>query len=207
MVMRALYLTVHSIRGRSHLAELLKKLVWFVKVQYKCSLLEYNTGNRVTFITIFVHFMINLNHHSHINVFHRVLCTIFIACYLSFPALSTPLGNCVEEELRLADSTDDKFTQSKQGRLEVCINNAWGTVCNSDNTFGPRDALVACQQLVGFQSAGAQVVHITAPPATGPIFLDRLLCTGTESSLLDCLSDFGVVECSHDQDVFIRCIG
>ena len=126
---------------------------------------------------------------------------------MSFPALSTPPGNCVEEELRLADSTDDKLTQSKQGRLEICINNAWGTVCNSDNTFGPHDALVACEQLVGFQSAEAQVVDITAPPATGPIFLDRLLCKGTESSLLDCPNDFGVVGCTHDQDVVIRCIG
>ena len=113
----------------------------------------------------------------------------------------------MEEELRLANFTDDELTLSRQGRLEMCINNAWGTVCDSGNTFGPNDAMVACEQLVGFQSAEAQVVDITALPATGPIFLDHLLCDGTESSLLECRSDFGVVGCSHDQDVFIRCKG
>ena len=32
--------------------------------------------------------------------------------------------------------------------MEVCINNAWGTVCN--RLFSPEDAATACQQLGGF---------------------------------------------------------
>ena len=32
--------------------------------------------------------------------------------------------------------------------MEVCINNAWGTVCN--RLFGPEDAGTACEQLGGF---------------------------------------------------------
>ena len=132
---------------------------------------------------------------------------LLLASLLFPPAISTPYVDCMEEELRLANSTDDEFTQSRQGRLEICINNAWGTVCDSGNTFGPNDAMVACEQLVGFQRDGARVVDISASSATGPIFLDQLLCEGTESSLLDCRSDFGVVGCSHDQDVFVRCKG
>ena len=36
------------------------------------------------------------------------------------------------------------------GRVEVCINNAWGTVCN--NHYGTREATVICRQL-GFDAS------------------------------------------------------
>ena len=38
-----------------------------------------------------------------------------------------------------------------EGRLEICINNAWGTVC--DSGFGSNEAQVSCAQL-GFTSFG-----------------------------------------------------
>ena len=44
---------------------------------------------------------------------------------------------------------------TRAGLLEVCFNNAWGTVC--DSSFDDRDAIVACSQLEGFLSAGAEV--------------------------------------------------
>ena len=40
----------------------------------------------------------------------------------------------------------------RDGRLEICFNHAWGTVCN--NSFGIPDAMTACNQLVGFEGVG-----------------------------------------------------
>ena len=39
-----------------------------------------------------------------------------------------------------------------EGRLEVCVNSAWGTVCS--NEFDSSDAAVACAALKGFRGSG-----------------------------------------------------
>lgn len=41
------------------------------------------------------------------------------------------------------------------GRLEVCFNNTWGTVC--DDAFGPQEAVTACRQM-GFSDAGVYII-------------------------------------------------
>ena len=45
---------------------------------------------------------------------------------------------------------------TREGRVEICINNAWGTVC--DTLFGREDATVVCRQLEGFQSEGESCI-------------------------------------------------
>ncbi len=65
-------------------------------------------------------------------------------CY--FVELSTLAGNCSHGDVRLRGGSNDTL-----GRVEVCFNNAWGTVCNS--RFGTSEARVICGQL-GFSNIG-----------------------------------------------------
>ena len=74
---------------------------------------------------------------------------------LPFPALSTPFANCTTGELRLV--TGNNISTNGSGRIEVCINNAWGTVC--DTTFDVIDANVACSQLTGYQNSSMNEVY------------------------------------------------
>lgn len=48
--------------------------------------------------------------------------------------------------------SDDVQAGTREGRVEICINNAWGTIC--DTLFRRQDAGVVCEQLEGFQRDG-----------------------------------------------------
>ena len=43
----------------------------------------------------------------------------------------------------------------------------------------------------------------------GPIFLDQLMCNGSEASLLECLpsENIGLHNCHHNEDAGVRCEG
>ena len=58
-------------------------------------------------------------------------------------------GVCNDGDIRLAGSA-----VPRQGRVEVCYREAWGTVC--DNLWSTNDANVACRQL-GFSRFGVCV--------------------------------------------------
>ena len=47
---------------------------------------------------------------------------------------------------------DVRVVGSGEGRVEVCVNSAWGTVCNND--FDDNDASVACGAIEGFNRTG-----------------------------------------------------
>ena len=53
---------------------------------------------------------------------------------------STQISNCSSGDIRLVNGTTEL-----EGRLEVCINNVWGTVCSQG--FTADDAEVVCNQL------------------------------------------------------------
>ena len=73
------------------------------------------------------------------------LCSldVYITCSVSIMKLLPyvlPLGMCTEGDIRLAGSANEL-----QGRVEVCHDNQWGTVC--DDAWGDEDAMVVCRQL------------------------------------------------------------
>ena len=54
--------------------------------------------------------------------------------------LGVEYGNCSDGDVRLMDGSN-----LLDGRLEICINDAWGTICRS--LFGQNEAEVVCAHL------------------------------------------------------------
>ncbi len=54
--------------------------------------------------------------------------------------VDTISNNCADGDIQLVGSNNPL-----EGRVEICINSAWGTIC--DNGFGTDDATVVCTQL------------------------------------------------------------
>ena len=114
-------------------------------------------------------------------------------------------GNCTTGDVRLADVIEDNSTM--QGRVEICVNNAWGTVCD-DDFFTAIDAGVICRQMGGnFMRESAVIV--AGSEGFGPIFLQELNCEDSDDELLQCggFSHVGLHSCEHSQDVSVKCFG
>ena len=65
-----------------------------------------------------------------------------ISCHLSHVQLIV----CPPGDIRLVGGS-----VADEGRVELCLNNAWGTIC--DDGFDERDANVICRQL-GYPDQG-----------------------------------------------------
>lgn len=131
-------------------------------------------------------------------------------------------------DLRLVQRTvvDSQFTS---GRVEIYINGQWGTIC--DDLFDQTDASVTCKQLgfadaVSFRtsaSAGSVSCALIEPTAldlptchlflvyrfhsgTGPIWLDDLQCTASDTRLISCSHRaVGTHSCGHSEDIAVYC--
>jgi len=74
---------------------------------------------------------------EHISHCHHI--DVSVPPYLHLP----PAPSYGELRLVHNDTTSYNYTS---GRLEIYMNNRWGTICN-DADFGRTEATVACQQL------------------------------------------------------------
>jgi deleted-in-malignant-brain-tumors protein 1 len=92
-----------------------------------------------------------------------------------------------------------------EGRVEICFNNTWGTVC--DDFWGGNDATVVCRQL-GFSPFNAiATVRASYGMGTGPIYLDDVSCGGSETRLDACgANPIGQHNCQHSEDAGVRCV-
>ena len=88
--------------------------------------------------------------------------------------------------------------------MEVNYNGEWGTVC--DDGWDDTDAGVVCRQL-GFGSSGTPVYRAGFGAGTKSIWLDNVMCTGSESVLTVCIHlGFNVTRsCDHNEDAGVRC--
>ena len=134
-------------------------------------------------------------------------------------------GSCTHGAVRLVGGPT-----TNQGRVEVCVGQTWGTVCNFG--FGTNDARVVCRQL-GYiiDQPGASeyfnslmtntyckifIIGISVKysayygQGSGPIWLQDVGCKGTEQQLFLCdFSNYyniiGSTSCNHNQDVGVIC--
>ena len=91
-----------------------------------------------------------------------------------------------------------------EGRVEILYNGVWGTICSDGWNF--INGMITCRSL-GFTSF--YVTSFQYGPGNGPIWLDNVMCDGSESSLGRC-SHRGInitQNCTHAKDVGIRCRG
>uniref|UniRef100_A0A8C3FK95 SRCR domain-containing protein n=1 Tax=Chrysemys picta bellii TaxID=8478 RepID=A0A8C3FK95_CHRPI len=102
-----------------------------------------------------------------------------------------------QEKLRVMGGED-----RCSGRVEVWYRGSWGTVC--DDSWDMADANVVCKQL-GCGSALSAPGEAAFGEGTGPIWVEKVNCRGTESSLWDCpAKPWGESNCGHKEDVAVN---
>ncbi|XP_007502896.1 scavenger receptor cysteine-rich type 1 protein M130 [Monodelphis domestica] len=95
-------------------------------------------------------------------------------------------------------------TSSCSGRVEVRVQNQWGTVC--DDNWDKNAGAVVCRQ-AGCPSTMMALISINASYDIENIWLDEVSCNGNESSLWDCKHrGWKNHDCGHNEDVGMMCI-
>ncbi|XP_074427289.1 scavenger receptor cysteine-rich type 1 protein M130-like, partial [Larus michahellis] len=92
-----------------------------------------------------------------------------------------------------------------EGRVEVHVQGAWGTLCAS--RWDLLDAHVLCRHLnCGFAESIPKGGHFGR--GSGPVWRDSFHCDGTEAHLGECpVTALGASPCSHENDAALICSG
>uniref|UniRef100_A0A3B1J2P4 SRCR domain-containing protein n=1 Tax=Astyanax mexicanus TaxID=7994 RepID=A0A3B1J2P4_ASTMX len=110
------------------------------------------------------------------------------------------LTHCYTGSVRLVDGGG-----RCAGRVEVLYRGQWGTVC--DDYWDMKDAAVMCREL-GCGEAVDTFHESYFGSGSGPIWMDNVHCSGSESTLINCESaGWGVHNCDHSKDAGVICSG
>ena len=80
----------------------------------------------------------------------NLMCLFSIYNKINSVVFSQPIAACSPGDIRLVNGSRDT-----EGRLEICYNGDWGTVC--DEGWDDVDAAVACREL-GFVAQGQSLL-------------------------------------------------
>ncbi|XP_053387280.1 deleted in malignant brain tumors 1 protein-like [Mercenaria mercenaria] len=106
--------------------------------------------------------------------------------------------------LNISDIQLKNGYRPSEGRVEILVNGTWGTIC--DTNFDSADATVICK-MFGLEYSGYYIkARHYSGRGKGPIYVNKLNCTGTESHINLCSYEISN-HCTHYDDVAVVCTG
>ncbi|MCJ8742904.1 hypothetical protein PDJAM_G00087670 [Pangasius djambal] len=142
---------------------------------------------------------------------HKHMCVTGFSCSGS----EAHLGNCSSaqpvncssgEQLYITCSDGVRLLNGGSrcaGRVEVLHDGHWGTVCDDD--WDMREAAVVCRELRCGEAVNVRYrAHFGR--GSGPIWMNDVRCSGSESTLKNCSSaEWGKNYCDHGGDAGVTC--